>query len=137
MLQEQSSKSKERIRMEERLEKDRQRLQEQIRRESRRQKEREKKLKALIGGLFIRHLPDYLLYEEAEMERIVEAAMQSEDAQAVIAQIKAEAEGQKEKTAPTKATVKGSATEDNDEAGGEESEEEQDDEENNEESDGE
>ena len=31
-----------------------------------------------IGELFMKHLPDYMLYEEAEMERIVAAAMESD-----------------------------------------------------------
>ena len=48
-------------------------------------------LKLLIGELFMKHLPDYMLYEEAEMERIVAAAMGSDDCRAEIESIKEEA----------------------------------------------
>lgn len=75
MLQEQNSKSKERLRLEEQRAKYEQKLREQIKKDERRQREREKSLKLLIGELFTKHLPDYMLYEEAEMERIVAAAM--------------------------------------------------------------
>ena len=73
MFQEQNSKSKERLRLKEQRAK-----YEQIKKDERRQREREKSLKLLIGELFTKHLPDYMLYEEAEMERIVAAAMGSE-----------------------------------------------------------
>ena len=68
MLQEQNSKSKERLRLEEQRAKYEQKLREQIKKDERRQREREKSLKLLIGELFTKHLPDYMLYEEAEME---------------------------------------------------------------------
>ena len=93
MLKEQSSKSKERIRLEEQRTKYEQKLREQIKKDEKRQREREKALKLLIGGLFVKHLPDYMLYEDAEMERIVAAAMESEDCRNVIEAIRAEAEG--------------------------------------------
>ena len=82
MLQEQNSKSKERLRLEEQRAKYEQKLREQIKKDERRQREREKSLKLLIGELFMKHLPDYMLYEEAEMERIVAAAMGSADCRA-------------------------------------------------------
>lgn len=93
MLKEQKSKSKERIRLEEQREKYAQKLREQIKKDERRQRERERSLKLLIGNLFIQHLPDYMLYEEAEMERIVSAAMESGDCRSMVEMIKAEAEG--------------------------------------------
>ena len=43
-----------------------------------------------IGELFMKHLPDYMLYEEAEMERIVAAAMGSDACRNEIESIKAE-----------------------------------------------
>lgn len=91
MLQEQNSKSKERLRLEEQRDKYEQKLREQIKKDERRQREREKSLKLLIGELFTKNLPDYMLYEEAEMERIVAAAMGSDDCRAEIESIKAEA----------------------------------------------
>ena len=91
MFQEQNSKSKERLRLEEQRAKYEQRLREQIKKDERRQREREKSLKLLIGELFTKHLPDYMLYEEAEMERIVAAAMGSDACRAEIESIKAEA----------------------------------------------
>ena len=91
MLQEQNSKSKERLRLEEQRAKYEQKLREQIKKDEKRQREREKSLKLLIGGLFTKHLPDYMLYEEAEMERIVAAAMGSDACRAEIESIKAEA----------------------------------------------
>ena len=91
MFQEQNSKSKERIRLEEQRAKYEQKLREQIKKDERRQREREKSLKLLIGELFTKHLPDYMLYEEAEMERIVAAAMGSDACRAEIESIKAEA----------------------------------------------
>ena len=91
MLQEQNSKSKERLRLEEQRAKYEQKLREQIKNDERRQREREKSLKLLIGELFTKHLPDYMLYEEAEMERIVAAAMGSDACRAEIESIKAEA----------------------------------------------
>ena len=94
MLKEQNSKSKERIRLEEQRAKYEQKLREQIKKDEKRQREREKALKLLIGGLFVKHLPEYMLYEDAEMERIVAAAMESEDCRNVIEAIRAEAEGQ-------------------------------------------
>ena len=63
MLQEQNSKSKERLRLEEQRAKYEQKLREQIKKDERRQREREKSLKLLIGELFTKHLPDYMLYE--------------------------------------------------------------------------
>lgn len=91
MLQEQNSKSKERLRLEEQRAKYEQKLLEQIKKDERRQREREKSLKLLIGELFTKLLPDYMLYEEAEMERIVAAAMGFADCRAEIESIKAEA----------------------------------------------
>lgn len=91
MLQEQNSKSKERLRLEEQRAKYEQKLREQIKKDERRQREREKSLKLLIGELFTKHLPDYMLYEEAEMERIVAAAMGSDACRDAIESIKAEA----------------------------------------------
>ena len=91
MLQEQNSKSKERIRLEEQRAKYEQKLREQIKKDERRQREREKSLKLLIGELFTKYLPDYMLYEEAEMERIVAAAMGSDACRNEIESIKAEA----------------------------------------------
>ena len=91
MLQEQNSKSKERLRLEEQRAKYEQKLREQIKKDERRQREREKSLKLLIGELFTKHLPDYMLYEEAEMERIVAAAMGSDACRAESESIKAEA----------------------------------------------
>ena len=92
MLQEQNSKSRERLRLEEQRAKYEQKLREQIKKDEKRQREREKSLKLLIGELFTKHLPDYMLYEEAEMEKIVAAAMGSDDCSATIEAIKAEAE---------------------------------------------
>ena len=86
MFQEQNSKSKERLRLKEQRAK-----YEQIKKDERRQREREKSLKLLIGELFTKHLPDYMLYEEAEMERIVDAAMESDACRDAIESIKAEA----------------------------------------------
>ena len=86
MLQERNSKSKERLRLEEQRAK-----YEQIKKDEKRQREREKSLKLLIGELFMKHLPDYMLYEEAEMERIVAAAMGSDACRNEIESIKAEA----------------------------------------------
>ena len=60
MLQEQNSKSKERLRLEEQRAKYEQKLREQIKKDERRQREREKSLKLLIGELFTKHLPDYM-----------------------------------------------------------------------------
>ena len=91
MLQEQNSKSKERLRLKEQRAKYEQKLREQIKKEEKRQREREKSLKLLIGELFTKHLPDYMLYEEAEMERIVATAMESDVCRAEIESIKAEA----------------------------------------------
>ena len=91
MLQEQNSKNKERLRLEEQRAKYEQKLREQIKKDERRQREREKSLKLLIGELFTKHLPDYMLYEEAEMERIVAAAMGSDACRDAIESIKAEA----------------------------------------------
>ena len=91
MFQEQSSKSKERLRLEEQRAKYEQKLREQIKKDDRRQREREKSLKLLIGEIFTKHLHDYMLYEEAEMERIVAAAMGSDDCRAEIESIKEEA----------------------------------------------
>ena len=91
MFQEQNSKSKERLRLEEQRAKYEQKLREQIKKDERRQREREKSLKLLIGELFTKHLPDYMLYEEAEMERIVAAAMGSDACRNEIESIKAEA----------------------------------------------
>ena len=68
MFQEQNSKSKERLRLEEQRAKYEQRLREQIKKDERRRREREKSLKLLIGELFTKNLPDYMLYEEAEIE---------------------------------------------------------------------
>lgn len=92
MLKELNSKSKERIRLEEQRAKYEQKLREQIKKDEKRQREREKALKLLIGGLFVKHLPDYMLYEDAEMEMIVAAAMESDDCRNVIEAIRAEAE---------------------------------------------
>ena len=91
MLKEQNSKSKERIRLEEQRAKYEQKLREQIKKDEKRQRERERALKLLIGELFVKHLPDYMLYEEAELERIVTAAMKSEDCRCMIEAIKSEA----------------------------------------------
>ena len=91
MLQEQNNKSKERIRLEEQRAKYEQKLREQIKKDEKRQREREKVLKLLIGELFVKHLPDYMLFEEAEMERIITAAMESEDCRNMIGTIRSEA----------------------------------------------
>lgn len=91
MFQEQNSKSKERLRLEEQRAQYVQKLREQIKKDERRLREREKSLKLLIGELFTKHLPDYMLYEEAEMEGIVAAAMGSDDCRAEIESIKEEA----------------------------------------------
>lgn len=91
MLQEQNSKSRERLRLEEQRAKYEQKLREQIKKDEKRQREREKSLKLLIGELFTKYLPDYMLYEEAEMERIVAAAMRSDDCKDTIESIKTEA----------------------------------------------
>ena len=91
MFQEQNSKSKERLRLEEQRAKYEQKLREQIKKDEKRQREREKALKLLIGELFTKNLPDYMLYEEAEMERIVAAAMGSDACRDAIESIKAEA----------------------------------------------
>ena len=91
MLKEQNSKSKERLRLEEQRAKYEQKLREQIKKDEERQRERERALKLLIGELFVKHLPDYMLYEEAELERIVAAAMESEDCRSMIETIKSEA----------------------------------------------
>ena len=56
MLQEQNSKSKERLRLEEQRDKYEQKLREQIKKDERRQREREKSLKLLIGELFTKNL---------------------------------------------------------------------------------
>ena len=100
MLKEQNSKSKERLRLEEQRAKYEQKLREQIKKDEKRQRERERALKLLIGELFVKHLPDYMLYEEAEMERIVAAAMESEDCRSMIELIRAEAEGATATTEP-------------------------------------
>ena len=89
MFQEQNSKSKERLRLEEQRAKYEQKLREQIKKDERRQREREKSLKLLIGELFTKHLPDYMLYEEAEMESAT--AMGSDDCRTEIESIKEEA----------------------------------------------
>ena len=91
MLKEQNSKSKERIRLEEQRAKYEQKLREQIKKDEKRQRERERTLKLLVGELFVKHLPDYMLYEEAELERIVTAAMKSEDCRSMIELIRSEA----------------------------------------------
>lgn len=91
MLHEQNNKSKERIRLEEQRAKYEQKLREQIKKDEKRQREREKALKLLIGKLFVKHLPDYMLFEEAEMERIITAAMESEDCRNMIGTIRSEA----------------------------------------------
>jgi len=90
-VQEQNSKSKERLRFEEQRAKYEQKLREQIKKDERQQREREKSLKLLIGELFTKNLPDYMLYEEAEMERIIAAAMGSDACRDAIESIKAEA----------------------------------------------
>ena len=100
MLKEQNSKSKERIRLEEQRAKYEQKLREQIKKDEKRQRERERALKLLVGELFVKHLPDYMLYEEAELERIVAAAMESEDCRSMIKLIRAEAEGATATTEP-------------------------------------
>ena len=100
MLKEQNSKSKERLRLEEQRAKYEQKLREQIKKDEKRQRERERALKLLIGELFVKHLPDYMLYEEAELERIVAAAMESEDCRSMIELIRAEAEGATATTEP-------------------------------------
>ena len=61
MLKELSNKSRERLRLEEQRAKYGQKLREQIKKDEKRQREREKALKLLIGELFIKHLPDYML----------------------------------------------------------------------------
>ena len=100
MLKELNSKSKERLRLEEQRAKYEQKLREQIKKDEKRQRERERSLKLLIGELFVKHLPDYMLYEEAELERIVAAAMESEDCRSVIEAIRAEAEDATDTTEP-------------------------------------
>lgn len=100
MLKEQNSKSKERLRLEEQRAKYEQKLREQIKKDEKRQRERERSLKLLIGELFVKHLPDYMLYEEAELERIVAAAMESEDCRSVIEALRAEAEDATDTTEP-------------------------------------
>ena len=91
MLKELNSKSKERLRLEEQRAKYEQKLREQIKKDEKRQRERERALKLLVGELFVKHLPDYMLYEEAELERIVAAAMESEDCRNMIETIRYEA----------------------------------------------
>ena len=111
MLKEQNSKSKERLRLEEQRAKYEQKLREQNRKDEKRQREREKALKLLIGGLFVKHIPDYMLYEDVEMERIVAAAMESEDCRNMIEAIRAEAEGETETTEPPTLKSQQKATE--------------------------
>ena len=100
MLKELNSKSKERIRLEEQRAKYEQKLREQIKKDEKRQRERERALKLLVGELFVKHLPDYMLYEEAELEKIVAAAMESEDCRSMVETIRAEAEGATATTEP-------------------------------------
>ncbi len=100
MLKELSNKSKERLRIEEQRAKYEQKLREQIKKDEKRQRERERALKLLVGELFVKYLPDYMLYEEAELERIVTAAMESEECRGMIELIRAEAEGATATTEP-------------------------------------
>jgi len=100
MLKELSNKSKERLRLEEQRAKYEQKLREQIKKDEKRQRERERALKLLIGELFVKQLPDYMLYEETELERIVAAAMDSDDCRGMIELIRTEAEGATATTEP-------------------------------------
>ena len=75
---EENQKSEAQIRLEKKLERDKEKLQEQVKKDQKKIEELKRKAKSIIGEMFAEYLSDYYCFEGAELKEIVDTAMTQE-----------------------------------------------------------
>ena len=75
---EENQKSEAQIRLEKKLERDKEKLQEQVKKDQKKIEELKRKAKSIIGEMFAEYLPDYYCFEGSELKEIIDAAMNQE-----------------------------------------------------------
>ena len=75
---EENKKSEAQIRLEKKLERDKEKLQEQVKKDQKKIEELKHKAKSIIGEMFAVYLPDYYCFEGSELKEIVDTAMTQE-----------------------------------------------------------
>lgn len=72
---EENKKSEAQIRLEKKLERDKEKLQEQVKKDQKKIEELKRKAKSIIGEMFAEYLQDYYCFEGSELKEIVDIAM--------------------------------------------------------------
>jgi len=85
---EENQKSEAQIRLEKKLERDKEKLQEQVKKDQKKIEELKRKAKSIIGEMFAEYLPDYYCFEGSELKEIVDTAMTQEAVTDKIAEIR-------------------------------------------------
>lgn len=75
---EENKKSEAQIRLEKKLERDKEKLQEQVKKDQKKIEELKRKAKSIIGEMFAEYLSDYYCFEGSELKEIVDTAMTQE-----------------------------------------------------------
>ncbi|MCR5747421.1 MAG: hypothetical protein K6G03_06895 [Lachnospiraceae bacterium] len=75
IIVEENKKSEAQIRLEKKLERDKEKLQEQVKKEQKKIEELKRKAKSIIGEMFAEYLSDYYCFEGSEIKEIVDTAM--------------------------------------------------------------
>ena len=75
---EENQKSEAQIRLEKKLDRDKEKLQEQVKKDQKKIEELKRKAKSIIGEMFAVYLPDYYCFEGSELKEIVDTAMTQE-----------------------------------------------------------
>ena len=73
-----NQKSEAQIRLEKKLERDKEKLQEQVKKDQKKIEELKRKAKSIIGEMFAEYLSDYYCFEGSELKEIIDAAMNQE-----------------------------------------------------------
>ena len=85
---EENQKSEAQIRLEKKLERDKEKLQEQVKKDQKKIEELKRKAKSIIGEMFAEYLPDYYYFEGSELKEIVDTAMTQKAVTDKIAEIR-------------------------------------------------
>ena len=85
---EENQKSEAQIRLEKKLERDKEKLQEQVKKDQKKIEELKRKAKSIIGEMFAEYLPDYYCFEGSELKEIVDTAMTQKAVTDKIAEIR-------------------------------------------------
>ena len=67
---EENQKSEAQIRLEKKLERDKEKLQEQVKKDQKKIEELKRKAKSIIGEMFAEYLPDYYCFEGSELKEL-------------------------------------------------------------------